>query len=66
LIGARDIDQAAAQIEKGQHLAGHFPDVEALDRARSVLTGQLSLEDAFAELEAKHRDARATRASDLP
>ena len=52
-----DVDQDMAQIEKGQQLAGHFPNSEALERARDVLLGQRSIDDAFAELEAKYRDA---------
>lgn len=45
-----NVDQALAAIEKGQQLAGHFPDAEDLDRARRILTGELSPEDARAEL----------------
>jgi len=45
-----DIDEAMAQIEKGQQMAGHFPDGEALDRARRVLTGQTTRDDAIAEI----------------
>lgn len=48
------IEEALAQIEKGQQLAGHFPDAEALDRARRILTGELSEADAREELERKY------------
>lgn len=47
-----DVDQALAVIEKGQQLAGHFPDAEDLDRARRILTDELTPEDARAELRA--------------
>jgi hypothetical protein len=49
---AIDLDEAMALIEKGQQLAGHFPDAEALDRARRVLEGTTSLEAARAEIDA--------------
>lgn len=45
-----DVEQALAAIEKGQQLAGHFPDAEDLDRARRILTGELSPEAARAEV----------------
>ena len=41
-----------AVIEKGQQLAGHYPSAEALDSARRILTGELSVEDAEVELNA--------------
>lgn len=49
-----DVDQAMAMIEKGQQLAGHFPDAEALDRARKVLEGELTAAEGYAELDAKY------------
>ncbi len=41
-------------IEKAQQLAGHFPDAEALDRARRVLEGRTAPAEAYAELDAKY------------
>ncbi|KQO64222.1 hypothetical protein BIU98_00575 [Curtobacterium sp. MMLR14_010] len=49
-----DVEQEMALVEKGQQLAGHFPDAEALGRARRILEGTLSPEDARAEVAAKH------------
>lgn len=49
-----DVDQQMAMIEKGQQLAGRFPDADALGRARRVLEGTLSEADAYAELDAKY------------
>ncbi|WP_420367162.1 hypothetical protein [Curtobacterium sp. L1-20] len=49
-----DVEREMALIEKGQQLAGHFPNEEALGRARRILEGTLSPEDARAELAAKH------------
>lgn len=43
-----------AEIEKGQQLAGNFPNDEALDRAERVLSGETTYEDAKAELRAKY------------
>ncbi len=48
------VELIMAEIEKGQQLAGHFPNAEALDRARRVYTGELTTEDARAELDAKY------------
>lgn len=52
-----DVENVMAEIEKGQQLAGHFPDAEALGRARRVLTGDTSIEDAREELRAKYAQA---------
>ena len=52
-----DVDQDMAMIEKGQQLAGHFPDAEALGRARRVLEGTVSEADAYAELDAMYGPA---------
>ena len=41
------VDRMMAEVEKGQQLAGHFSDAEALDRARRILTGETSFEDAL-------------------
>jgi hypothetical protein len=49
-----DVEQEVALVEKGQQLAGHFPNAEALGRARRILEGTLSPEDARAEVAAKH------------
>lgn len=49
-----DVDQSMAMIEKGQQLAGHFPDDEALGRARQILEGTRTEADALAEVAAKY------------
>lgn len=51
---AIDVEQEMALVEKGQQLAGHFPNAEALGRARRILEGTLSPEEARAEVAAKH------------
>lgn len=43
-------------IEKGQQLAGHFPSDEALDRARRILIGELTSDEARAEIIAKYAE----------
>lgn len=45
-----DVENVMAEIEKGQQLAGHFPDADALSRARRVLVGEISEEDAMREI----------------
>ena len=52
-----ELENTMAEIEKGQQLAGHFPDAEALDRARRVLTGDVSAEDAREEIRRKYNQA---------
>ena len=55
-------DNALAFVEKSQQLAGHFPDADALNRARRVLTGELTYEEAQAELDAMNQaDSEADR-----
>ena len=44
-----------AEIQKGQQLAGHEPSDEALQRAERVLDGELTVEEARAELHARFR-----------
>lgn len=53
-VALPDEDLIAAEVEKGQQLAGHFPDAEALERGRRVYRGDLTLEEAHAELAAKY------------
>jgi len=48
------LDRLMAEVEKGQQLAGHFPDVEALERARRVYRGEVTIEEARAEIDAKY------------
>lgn len=52
-----DVENVMAEIEKGQQLAGHFPDADALARARRVLTGEISEEDAMREVRQAFRSA---------
>ena len=48
------VDRLMAEVEKGQQLAGHFPDAEALDRGRRVYRSELTIEEARAEIDAKY------------
>lgn len=52
-----DIENAMAEVDKGQQLAGHFPDAEALERGRRVLVGEISEEDAMNEIRRKYHQA---------
>jgi hypothetical protein len=47
-----DVEQALAAIEKGQQLAGHFPSAEDMEAARKILTGEMTAEEAEADLQA--------------
>lgn len=51
-----DVAQADALVLKAQQLAGHFPDDEALERGRRILLGEITPDEARAELAAKYRD----------
>jgi len=51
-----DIENDLAMIEKAQQLAGHFPDGEALDRARRILDGHTTPIEAYTELDQKYAD----------
>ncbi|HOV99873.1 MAG TPA: hypothetical protein PLY19_00225 [Rhodoglobus sp.] len=52
-----DVENVMAEIEKGQQLAGHFPDADALARARLVLAGEISEDDAMREVRQAFRPA---------
>lgn len=45
-----EVERALALIEKGAQLGGNHPEPSAMELARRVLTGELSPEDARAEL----------------
>ncbi|WP_434181439.1 hypothetical protein RI685_16495 (plasmid) [Clavibacter michiganensis] len=49
-----DVEQGMALVEKAQRLAGHFPNAEALGRARRVLEGTTTEDEARAEVAAKY------------
>lgn len=48
-----DVEAELTMIEKTQQLAGHFPDAEALDRARRILEGRTTPAEAYVEIDAK-------------
>ena len=48
-----EVDARLVEIDKGQQLAGHFPDADALGRARRILIGEITTDEAFAEIDAK-------------
>lgn len=54
VLSEDEIDAMRIEMEKGQQLAGHFPNDDALDRARRILTGEITPEDARAEIYAKY------------
>jgi hypothetical protein len=53
-VAASNLERIMAEVEKGQQLAGHFPNAEALDRGRRVYMGETSYDDARAEIDAKY------------
>jgi len=51
-----DIAARMAEIEKGQQLACHFPPEEALGRARRILSGGITADESYAELDANYSE----------
>lgn len=45
------VEHALAAIEKGHQLEGQQPSTRALDRARRILTGELSADEAEVEMQ---------------
>lgn len=56
ILSPEAIEARLVAIEKAQQLAGYSPSPEALDRARRILTGEISDEQAIAEIVAKYRE----------
>lgn len=50
-----DVEQVMAEVEKGQQLAGHFPNATALERGRRVFLEEMTEDEAYSELDAKYR-----------
>lgn len=48
------LDADVELITKTQQLAGHFPDADAIDRARCVLEGRITSLEAYADLDDKY------------
>lgn len=46
-----EVMRSLALIKKGQQLGGHQPSAQDLDRARRILAGELSPEDARVEVQ---------------
>lgn len=61
-----DVDQAMAEVEKGQQLAGHFPNERALTQGRRVLLGKLSADEAVAEVLSSYRDDQSGSDQHVP
>lgn len=51
-----EIEARLVAIEKRQQLGGHSPGPDALDRARRILTGEITKAQAIAEILAKYRE----------
>ena len=54
-----DVEQAMAMIVKSHELGGNRLSADAVDRARRILEGRITGEQARAELDAKYRDETA-------
>jgi hypothetical protein len=57
VLSADEIASCLVEIEKSAYLAGHQPNPDALDRARRILAGEISPDEALAELLVKYVDA---------
>jgi hypothetical protein len=56
VLSPDEADARLVEIEKGQQLASHFPSAEALARARRILIGEMTLDEARAEIIAKYSE----------
>jgi hypothetical protein len=56
VLSEAEIDTRMVDIEKGQNLGFHYPDADALGRARRILTGEITLEEAHAEIMEKYAE----------
>jgi hypothetical protein len=56
VLSADEIKSQLVAIEKSAELASHRPNPDAVDRARRVLSGEISLDEAQAEILAKYTD----------
>lgn len=54
VLSEDEVEKLMAELEKGQQLAGHFPSAEVLNRSRRVLTGEITQDEADAEVDAKY------------
>lgn len=54
-----DVEQAMAMIVKSHELGGNHLSADAVDRARRILEGRITGEQARAELDAKYRNETA-------
>ncbi|MFT4187141.1 MAG: hypothetical protein QM621_01010 [Aeromicrobium sp.] len=53
IMSPEQADRLMIEVEKGQQVAGHFPSAVALDRARRVLDGTITPEQALREITAR-------------
>ena len=57
LLSADEIESRLAEVKKSATQAGYLSNADAVDRVRRLLTGQISLDAAQAEILAKYIDA---------
>ena len=53
---AGDLEMLLVEVERSAELANHRPNPGAVDRARRILNGETSPDEALAELAAKYAD----------
>ncbi|WP_104198600.1 hypothetical protein [Cryobacterium sp. Y29] len=54
VLSSSEIDDLMIEMEKGQQLGGHHPSSEALGRARRLLSGEITKEEAYREISEKY------------
>ncbi|WP_167047503.1 antitoxin VbhA family protein [Salinibacterium sp. ZJ454] len=55
-LSPEQVAQRLVEIRKGQELGGHHPSADALDRARRILVGEITADEARAEILAKYSE----------
>ncbi|TFB96262.1 MULTISPECIES: hypothetical protein [unclassified Cryobacterium] len=58
-LASGEIESRLVEIEKTAELAGHEPNAANMDRCRRILRGELTLEEAHAEIESKYHQYHA-------
>lgn len=55
ILAGAELENVMVAISKSAELAGHLHNPEAVDRARRILVGEKTLDEALTEIDAKYR-----------
>ena len=60
-----EADARLTEVAKGQQLAVHYPDLDSMDRARRLLTDEITPAEAYAEIDKKTYDPAEVTSTEL-